>query len=83
MTGFQVGSKTFSARGEEAYIPETDIESFGLFTVQSLEVGDFIYEFGLRAERQSWDQPVRRVTTVAIVLVAVPRRCGVFAKTPT
>ncbi len=56
VTGFQVGSKTFSARGEEAYIPETDIESFGLFTVQSLEVGDFIYEFGLRGERQSWDQ---------------------------
>lgn len=56
VTGLQMGSKTFSAVGEEAYIPETDIASFGLFTVQSLEVGDFIYEFGLRAERQSWDQ---------------------------
>lgn len=56
VTGLQVGSKTFSAVGEEAYIPETDIESIGVFTVQSLELGDFTYEFGLRAERQHLDQ---------------------------
>lgn len=56
VSGLQLGSKTFSAIGEEAYIAETDIESLGLFSVQSLEVGDFTYEFGLRAERQRLDQ---------------------------
>lgn len=56
VTGMQVGSKTFSAVGEEAYIPETDIDTIGLFTVQSLDVGDFTYEFGLRAERQNMNQ---------------------------
>jgi iron complex outermembrane receptor protein len=56
VTGLQVGSKTFSAVGEEAYIAATDIKSLGLFTVQSLDVGDFIYEFGLRAEQQRMDQ---------------------------
>lgn len=56
VTGLQVGSKTFSAIGEEAYIPATDIESIGVFTVQSLDVGDLTYEFGLRAERQRLDQ---------------------------
>lgn len=56
VTGIQVGSKTFSAVGEEAYIAKTDIDSVGIFTVQNLDVGDFIYEFGLRAERQNLDQ---------------------------
>lgn len=56
VTGLQVGRKTFSAIGEEAYIPATDIESLGVFTVQSLDVGDFTYEFGARAERQRMDQ---------------------------
>lgn len=56
VTGLQVGSKTFSAIGDEAYIPATDIKSIGVFTVQSLDVGDFIYEFGLRAERQNMNQ---------------------------
>ena len=56
VTGMQVGSKTFSAIGEEAYIATTDIKSLGLFTVQSLDVGDLTYEIGLRAEQQRMNQ---------------------------
>lgn len=56
VTGLQVGSKTFSAIGEEAYIAQTDVSSVGMFTVQNLDVGDTTYEFGLRAERQRLDQ---------------------------
>jgi len=56
VSGVQFGSKEFSATGEEAYIAKTDIGSFALFTVQSLEAGDMTYELGLRGERQSLDQ---------------------------
>jgi len=56
VSGVQFGSKEFSATGEEAFIAKTDIGSFALFTVQSLEAGDMTYELGLRGERQSLDQ---------------------------
>lgn len=56
VTGVQFGDKTFSARGEEAYIPVTDTHSYALFSVQSLEAGDMIYELGLRGEHQHFEQ---------------------------
>jgi iron complex outermembrane receptor protein len=56
VSGVQFGSKEFSATGEEAYIARTDIGSFALFTVQSLEAGAMTYELGLRGERQALDQ---------------------------
>ncbi|MGB4247597.1 MAG: TonB-dependent receptor [Pseudohongiellaceae bacterium] len=56
VTGLQFGEKTFSALGEEAYIPETDTHSYALFSVQSIEAGDMIYEMGLRAEHQHFEQ---------------------------
>lgn len=56
VTGLQFGNKTFSAIGEEAYIPETDTQTIGLFSVQSLDKGDMTYEVGVRAERQRLDQ---------------------------
>lgn len=56
VTGLQIGRKSFSAIGEEAYIARTDSESLGLFTVQNLDVGNTTYEFGLRAERQELNQ---------------------------
>ncbi len=56
VTGMQFGEKTFSAIGEEAYIPETDTHSYALFSVQSVDVGDMLYEFGLRAEHQHFEQ---------------------------
>lgn len=54
--GAQFSQREFSALGEEAFIPETDIDSFALFTLHSVDSGDMTYEFGLRGERQSLDQ---------------------------
>jgi len=50
VSGLQLGRKGFSAEGEEAYIADSDTDSIALFSVQSLEVGDFTHEVGLRAE---------------------------------
>jgi iron complex outermembrane receptor protein len=58
LTGLQFGQKSFSAVGEESYIPATDIESEALFTVQSIDLDAVIYEFGLRAEHQHLRQRV-------------------------
>lgn len=54
--GLQFSHREFSALGEEAFIPATDIDSVALFTVHSLSVDTITYEFGLRAERQTLDQ---------------------------
>lgn len=54
--GLQFGSREFSATGEEAFIPETDIDSVALFGLQSFSVEPMTYELGLRAERQTLDQ---------------------------
>jgi iron complex outermembrane receptor protein len=54
--GLQFGSREFSATGEEAFIPETDIDSLALFGLQSFTVDSLTSEFGLRAERQKLDQ---------------------------
>ena len=56
VTGVQYGSKTFSALGDEAYIATTDIDSIALFTLQSIDVGDMMYEFGIRGEHQNLQQ---------------------------
>jgi len=58
LTGVQFGQKSFSAVGEESYIPATDIGSEALFTVQSIDLDAVIYEFGLRAEHQHLRQRV-------------------------
>lgn len=54
--GAQFSQREFSAIGEEAFIPATDIDSLALFTLHSIDDGDFTYEFGLRGERQSLEQ---------------------------
>jgi iron complex outermembrane recepter protein len=54
--GAQFSQREFSALGEEAFIPQTDIDSLALFTLHSIDSGDFTYEFGLRAERQTLEQ---------------------------
>jgi iron complex outermembrane receptor protein len=54
--GVHFSHRDFSATGEEAFIPATDIDSFALFTLHSIDRGDFTYEFGLRGERQSLQQ---------------------------
>ncbi|MCB1672458.1 MAG: TonB-dependent receptor [Gammaproteobacteria bacterium] len=54
--GMQFGNRDFSATGEEAFIPPTDIGSLALFGLQSFSTGAMTYEFGLRAERQQLSQ---------------------------
>ncbi len=53
--GFQHSDETFSAVGEESYIPETDISTLGLFLVEAIHTDDFTYEFGLRVNRDELD----------------------------
>ena len=50
--GFQSVNTQFSALGEEALVPPTDIDSYGLFAVESFAIGNVTYELGLRGEWQ-------------------------------
>lgn len=54
--GVQFSHRNFSALGEEAFVPKTDIDSLALFTVHSLDVGNTTYEFGLRVEQRALKQ---------------------------
>jgi len=53
--GLQLLDQDFSAIGEEAIIPKSDIRNYGLFLVEELQRGSWIYELGARAERQRID----------------------------
>lgn len=53
--GLQLHSREFTAEGEEAFVPDADGESWGVFLVEDLHLGDVVYEFGLRAGRDSHD----------------------------
>ena len=56
VVGFQGSIREFSALGSEAFIPETDISTAALFTVQSLDTGSWLLEAGARIETQKLDQ---------------------------
>lgn len=53
VVGIQIGDRNFAATGVEAFIPESDIKSQGIFALESLGIGNFIHEFGLRFNRQT------------------------------
>ncbi|MCX7097401.1 MAG: TonB-dependent receptor [Methylococcales bacterium] len=50
--GFQSVNSQFSALGAEAIVPKSDIDSYGLFAVESFNVGKVTYELGVRGEWQ-------------------------------
>jgi len=50
--GFQIDSIQFSAVGAEALVPPSKINTYALFALESLSLGDWQYEMGLRAEHQ-------------------------------
>lgn len=52
--GLQAQQREFSALGEEAFVPRTEIEGGALFTVQRWQQGPWQLEGGLRAERQHY-----------------------------
>lgn len=53
VVGFQSVNSRFAALGEEALVPKSDIDTYGLFAVESLFAGAFTYELGARAEGQT------------------------------
>ncbi len=52
VVGFQTDNSEFSALGEEAVVPKSDIDRFGFFTLQDIHTENVIYELGLRVEQQ-------------------------------
>ncbi|MBL6986273.1 MAG: TonB-dependent receptor [Methylobacter sp.] len=53
VVGFQSVNSQFAALGAEALVPRTDIESYSLFAVESVVIGDVTYELGGRGEWQT------------------------------
>lgn len=51
--GVQSLSRNFSAIGDEAYIPTTDIEEAGIYTVQRLDREGYGFEGGIRYDRRT------------------------------
>jgi len=53
--GLQARSGEFSALGEEAFIPVTDSTDVGVFLVEDYRAGDWLFEAGLRVDRDERD----------------------------
>lgn len=53
--GFQAQHKEFSATGEEAFVPPSTLQSYGIFAIEDIHIGDITYEAGLRIEHQQID----------------------------
>jgi iron complex outermembrane receptor protein len=50
--GFQSVNSQFAALGAEALVPQSAIDSYGLFAVESFKIKDVTYELGVRGEWQ-------------------------------
>ncbi len=55
VVGLQLKQSTFSAVGSESFIPETDLNSTGLFIVEDFHHGDWVYEAGARLDINELD----------------------------
>ncbi len=53
--GIQLLDREFGAVGEEAFIPESDITSQGIFLIEEKQFGQWLVEVGGRLERQDID----------------------------
>jgi iron complex outermembrane recepter protein len=51
--GFQSTNSQFSALGDEALVPPSDIDTYSLFAVESFDSGPMSYNFGVRGEWQT------------------------------
>ncbi|MCH9698090.1 MAG: TonB-dependent receptor [Gammaproteobacteria bacterium] len=56
VVGFQTRNNTFSALGEEAFVPKSDVDSFGIFMLEDIHFNNVTLEFGVRVEQQ-WIKP--------------------------
>lgn len=63
-TGFQFRNREFSAIGDEAFVPPTETNQFGLFTFQEVTLGQFLLEGAARYENTRQE----RIDSVAEVL---------------
>ena len=68
VVGMQNTSDTFGARGEESFIPVTDITALGLFLVEDYHAGNATLELGARFNRDKYSPansvaPGREYTT--------------------
>ncbi|MET0378700.1 MAG: TonB-dependent receptor [Spongiibacteraceae bacterium] len=73
--GLQLRDTNFAAQGEEAFIPESTTRAVGVFVVEDYHSGNWIYEVGLRADRDAIeaarqnDQTFRAYSASASVLL--------------
>jgi iron complex outermembrane recepter protein len=50
--GFQYRNRRFNSIGEEAFVPATKLDSYGVFVLQDTDRDDWHFELGARYERQ-------------------------------
>jgi iron complex outermembrane receptor protein len=55
VVGLQLSTTTFSAVGEESFIPKSNTDNYGLFVVEHYDAGDWLYEVGFRFDREEID----------------------------
>lgn len=53
--GLQGHQREFRAVGEEAFVPSSDSESWGIFLIEDLHLGRVVWEFGARYNRDGHD----------------------------
>ena len=51
VVGLQFSQNEFAVTGEEGFIPRTDIQSVGIFALESINTGRWIYEVGARLQQ--------------------------------
>ena len=53
--GLQLGSRDFSALGEEAFVPPVDSDTYGLYWVGQRSFGEYQFETGVRFEQTDYE----------------------------
>lgn len=56
--GAQIGVRDYTAVGAEAFIPASDIHSYGLFWIEELDLDQLVVQLGARLEHQSIEPKV-------------------------
>jgi iron complex outermembrane receptor protein len=51
VVGLQLSDNEFAVEGDEGFIPRTDIQSMGIFALETITSGRWIYELGARLEQ--------------------------------
>lgn len=54
-TGIQIRTRDFSAIGEEAFVPPSEMAQYGIYTVKEYTTGNWRFDFGGRYEHTTYD----------------------------